>query len=183
MAFLKPGMTCCDIGANVGYYTLLFSVFAGDAGKVFAFEPLPSNLEFLRHHVLTNHCGNVQVLDFAITDYNGSATFEEHESRSMGHLSASGHLNVRCATLNELLADGAIATPDILKIDVEGAELSVLVGARETLQAAKPVIFLATHGNAAHSSCCRLLNDIGYDLEPIDGKPVEYSRELLAVAR
>jgi hypothetical protein len=69
-----------------------------------------------------------------------------------------------------------------LKIDVEGAELKVLRGARQILEAAKPVIFLATHGPDVHASCCRFLGEVGYGLEHLDGESVESSSELLAVA-
>jgi FkbM family methyltransferase len=176
-------MTCFDIGANVGYYTILFSVLVGHTGKVFAFEPLPTNLDLLRQHVQINRCRNVRIFDLALTDFNGVAPFAEQESRSMGHLATSGSLKVRCATLDKLFREDGISMPDILKIDVEGAELAVMVGAHKILETAKPVIFLATHGPDVHSSCCSLLNEIGYNLEPIDGRSVDSSSELLAVAR
>jgi FkbM family methyltransferase len=176
-------MTCFDIGANVGYYTLVFSVLAGHAGKVFAFEPLPANVVFLRQHVRINRCRNVRIFDVALSDFVGEAPFEEHKHREMGHLAASGILNVHCETLDDLFCRGCISMPDVLKIDVEGAELAVLIGARTILQTAKPAIFLATHGPDVHASCCRLLRDLGYDLEPLDARSVEASEELLAVAR
>ena len=180
--FVKSGMTCFDIGANVGYYTLLFSVLVGQTGKVFAFEPLPTNVDLLRQHVQINRCRNVRIFDLALTDFDGEAPFEEHESRSMGHLAESSGLKVRCATLDGLLREGEISIPHVLKIDVEGAELAVMIGARKMFESAKPVILLATHGPDVHASCCCLLIDLGYDLEPLDGRSVESSSELLAVA-
>jgi FkbM family methyltransferase len=180
---VQPGMTCLDIGANVGYYTLLFSKLTGPSGRVFAFEPLPANGNYLRRHVRMNRCQNVRVFDLALTDFNGEAAFAEHENRSMGNLSNAGSLTVHCTTLETLLRDGEIETPHVLKIDVEGAELAVLLGGRQILQAAKPFIFLATHGPEVHEACCSFLKGIGYHLEPLDCHPVESSCEFLAVAQ
>lgn len=138
---IEPGMTCFDINANVGYYTLLFSHLAGPAGRVIAFEPLPQNVGYLRRHVRINRCNNVEILDLAVADYNGMARFAESERASMGRLSPSGGLSVRCATLESILSEGTISTPDVMKIDVEGAELAVLMGGRKILETAKPIIF------------------------------------------
>lgn len=129
-------MTCFDIGANVGYYTLLFSVLTGQTGKVFAFEPLPTNVELLCQHVRINRCGNAQIFDLALTDLEREASFAEHESSGIGHLDASGNLKVLCATLDGLFRENEILMPDVLKLDVEGAELVVIKGACRILETA-----------------------------------------------
>lgn len=180
---LKPGMTCFDIGANVGYYTLLSSVLVGQAGEVIAFEPLPLNVASLRRHMTINRCRNVQIHDIAVTDIDGTASFAEGPSRSRGHLDASGSVQVRCSRLDSLMAEGSISKPHVLKVDVEGEELKVIEGARQLLESAKPVIFLATHGSDVHAKCVHLLSSIGYGLEALDGRPVDSSSELLATAR
>src|SRR3989304_1382083 len=74
-ANLRPGAVVYDIGAHVGYYTLLASVLCGPSGKVFAFEPSPRNLSRLRWHVSANGCRNVIVFDNALSDRVGSANF------------------------------------------------------------------------------------------------------------
>ena len=130
-----------------------------------------------------NRCENTYDFDLAVTDFNGEASFAEHESRSMGRLAISGRLKVRCATLDGLFCEGDISTPDVLKIDVEGAELAVLTGAKQILESARPVIFLATHGPDVHASYCRLLSELGYHLEALNGRTVEDSTELLALVR
>src|SRR5689334_14548427 len=66
--FVRPGSTVLDIGAHVGYYTLLASMLAGDAGYVWAFEPEPHNAEFLRQHLAVNNCRNVHVEEAAVSD-------------------------------------------------------------------------------------------------------------------
>jgi len=69
--------------------------------------------------------------------------------------------------------------PDILKIDIEGAEMLALKGAIKLLNERHPVVFLATHGQDMHRECCNLLTDIGYKVSPIDSKPLEYSKEVI----
>jgi FkbM family methyltransferase len=170
-----------DLGANVGFYTLLASVLVGPSGKVFAFEPLPRNLFLLREHLRINRITNVSIIEGAVSDRSGSTTFEEGQSSATGHLSRDGKVRVATTTLDELWFKGAITTPDFIKIDIEGAEMKALVGARAMLESAKATIFLATHGSPIHQECCHFLSGIGYKLTPIDGRELEKSSEVLAV--
>jgi FkbM family methyltransferase len=179
-ATVRPGMTCYDIGANVGFYTLLFSELAGARGAVVAFEPTPRNCRFLRRHVSINGCGNVAVQELALGNFDGVTRFDEGVDTSQGHLSATGSLAVRCARIDTLIAAGAIAPPDVMKIDVEGAEAAVLAGGAEVLARCKPTIFLATHGKQVHLECCRFLSALGYRLAPIGGAAIETCDEIVA---
>jgi FkbM family methyltransferase len=173
-------MVCFDIGANVGFYTLLLSKMAGHQGLVVAFEPVPNNCDFLRRHVTINSCNNVVVRELALTDFDGSASFDPTHSSSQGHLAEQGSLNVRCARIDSLVAAGEIPPPDIMKIDVEGAEVGVLSGTREVIARNKPVIFLATHGEQPQRECCSMLQELGYNLVPISGTSLEGCDEIVA---
>ena len=179
-SILKPGMKCIDVGANVGYYTLIISVLVGPKGKVYAFEPLPKNLDYLERHIAMNRCSNVEIFDAALSDFEGEASFAEGATRSMGHLDPGGTLKVRCTRLDTMLAEGAVTAPDFVKIDAEGEEVKVLEGAREMLRASRPPIFLSTHSHDLHTACCGFLTGLGYTLEPLDEQPIENSREMLA---
>jgi FkbM family methyltransferase len=174
------GSVVFDLGANVGYYTLLVSVLAGPEGRVFAVEPLPRNLRFLREHVRLNRAANVTVLDAAVSDRSGTAWFEESDSMSRGHIDSRGTIAVRTVALDDLVESGELPRPDLLKIDIEGAEYLALQGFRRTLLAAHPVIFLSTHSTAVHAECCQFLQSLGYAIQPIDGKPLDRSRDILA---
>ncbi|MEO8036164.1 MAG: FkbM family methyltransferase, partial [Acidobacteriota bacterium] len=157
-----PGAIVFDVGANVGFFTLLASRLAGPGGHVYAFEPVPLNLEFLRRHLQLNKSGNVTVLPLAASSTRGTAHFALAGSPSMGSLSADGELTVRTETLDALIAAGTARPPTFMKIDVEGAEYDVLTGAAETLRQYEPAIFLSTHGYLQHERCWALLEGSGY---------------------
>lgn len=85
----------------------------------------------------------------------------------MGHISNDGRLCVKAVSIDKLFRAGELPEPDFVKIDVEGAELLVLSGAKTTLTTAHPTIFLATHGDDIHKSCCDFLHELGYRLQNI----------------
>jgi FkbM family methyltransferase len=169
-----------DLGANVGYYTLLSAVLAGPRGRVFAFEPLPRNLEFLRRHLSLNRIDNATVIEAAVTDRGGTVRFEEDASTSKGRIGAQGSLEVRSVALDELVARERMPRPDLLKIDIEGGEFLALQGARRILTESHPVIFLSTHSGKVHKECLAFLESLGYRIVPIDRRPLDRSRDVLA---
>ena len=172
--------TVFDVGAHVGFYTLLASELVGPGGRVVAFEPLPRNLRYLKEHVAMNGAANVTIVEAAVSDKDGVATFEEAASSSMGRLQANGRCQVEVVALDALLSRGATPDPKFVKMDIEGEELRALEGAKAMLERCHPTIFLATHGTDVHRDCCRFLQAIGYRLEPLDGRDLEMSEELLA---
>ena len=177
---LRPGATVLDVGAHVGYYTLLSSVLVGDAGRVHAFEPNPANAEFLRRHVRINRRSNVQVEQAAVSDRAGTARFDFGTGSGTGHLADAGALEVRTVQLDDYCTTNGLA-PSAIKIDVEGAELSVLEGGRETLARHRPVIFLSTHGAEVHRASLQVLRGLGYALSPILGSDLHATSEVLAL--
>ena len=178
---VKPGAVVYDIGAHVGFYTLLAATRVGPRGRVVAFEPLPRNLAFLRMHVSMNGMTNVVIQAVAVADHHGIQRFDDSAGPSEGHLAAEGSLVVECVTLDELVASGEIPPPDLIKIDVEGAELMVLRAGEATIRTHKPIIFLATHGADVHAPCCAWLEDVGYRLTNLDGESIHACSELLAL--
>jgi FkbM family methyltransferase len=179
-AAVTPGSVVFDIGAHAGFYTLLASELVGDAGKVVAFEPLPRNLAFLRSHLELNAVSNVEVIAAAVSDLDGFAGFQEGPDSSTGFISLSGAGQVAAVSLDALVEQGGIPSPDFLKIDVEGAEMLVLRGSRRILEEGKPTLFLATHGKDIHFRCCDFLQSLGYVLEPIVGESIDATDEVLA---
>lgn len=127
----KPGMTVIDVGAHIGYYTRLLSDLVGPSGRVYAFEPHPDNLEFLRHN--TRKLGNVEVLGAAVSDRVGSVTLHVsagHSNHSLidGYTEEEGRIEVESVALDAFAADKGIAEIGLVKVDVEGAEPLVMEG-------------------------------------------------------
>jgi FkbM family methyltransferase len=180
-ATITEGTVVFDVGAHVGYYTLLASVLVGPAGRVYAFEPMPRNLGFLREHLRLNGARNVEVVEAAVSDRSGTARFALGATDTMGHLAGSGELEVRSVVLDELVESGDVPPPDFVKMDVEGGELRALEGARRLLDRRGPTLFLATHGKEIHGDCCRLLASLGYELRSLDRRDLEESEEVLGV--
>ena len=178
--FIKPGSVVYDVGANVGYFSLLASVLVGPEGHVAAFEPLPRNISYLRKHVALNKLTNIVVIEAAVSDHAGEAFFNLGASTAMGHLAESGEISVSLVSLDQLLEDRAIQPPDYMKIDVEGAEYDVLCGARRLLKAHHPLLFLDTHNRQAHNLTIAYLDTLGYQYEVLDGKTLQESKELIA---
>jgi len=177
---VTPGTVLYDIGANVGYFSLLAAVLVGAKGKVFAFEPFPRNVAFLRKHIALNGLKNIQVIEAAVSNHSGEAAFKLGMSDSMGHLGESGDINVRLVCLDEWLATGKLVPPDFIKIDVEGAEYEVVSGAQQLLSQYRPILFLDTHQREAHHATIALLENLGYQFEVLDGKSLDETREMLA---
>ena len=177
---VRPGDTVLDIGAHVGYYSLLSSVLAGESGAVWAFEPNPQNCSFLRRHVEINGCGNVRVTEAAVSDAAGRARFDFGRGSGTGHLAGDGAVEVETVRLDDFVRGRGIS-PTAVKIDVEGAEVRVLDGARATIAEHRPVIFLSTHGAEVHRASMELLRELGYGFRPILGSDTATASELLCL--
>ena len=178
---VREGDVVFDIGAHWGYYTLLASMRVGPAGQVFAFEPSQCNLRRLRRHCEINGCENVRLLDVAVSDRNGTARLnEEHGSRA-AHLSEDGTADVKVVTLDSLVNNGLLPPPNVMKVDIEGAEVAMLKGSESVLTSARPLIFLSTHAFAGSKEpCCQFLTERGYDLEPLNGSSLADASDFLA---
>ena len=161
---ISPASVVYDVGANVGIYTVLACRAVGPSGRVFAFEPVAANLEFLRRNVGVNRFSNCEIVPAAVSDKNGAVSFASGGGSCLGKISDRGEYSVPSLTLDSFVAAGH-PLPRLMKIDVEGAEAAVLAGARESLAAALPLIFLATHGPEVHDRCCAFLTSLGYSLD------------------
>lgn len=179
---LNPGSIFYDIGANVGIYSLLASRIVNH-GRTYAFEPAPKNIWYLQRHLELNHIQNVEVLELALSDRTGTAFFDVGENRFMGHLAEEGSLCVHAVALDALLSEGKICPPNVIKMDIEGAELMALRGASRTFERFRPVLFLATHGREVETECRCLLESWGYDCRNIGSESGSDRAEIIAKFR
>jgi FkbM family methyltransferase len=141
LAHLRPGMTFVDVGANEGYFTVLASSAVGAGGRVVAIEPQRRAVEVLRANLALNGCVNVEVVEAAVGDVTGSLVLHLMPSTNSGATSAVRPVRypVRTAKvaqtrIDDLLTSLKILSVDAMKIDVEGYELHVINGARESLR-------------------------------------------------
>jgi FkbM family methyltransferase len=147
---VRPGATVLDIGANVGSYTLLFASWAGPSGRVFAFEPASaSRLGLARHLAINALTDRVTVRSEAISDRMGTASFLDagtHGDNRIVPNAAEGSRWVAATSIDDFCA-AARVTPDVIKIDIEGAELAALRGARRVIAsgAAELALFVELH--------------------------------------
>ncbi len=109
---LKPGMTVFDIGANIGYYSVLASKSVGPQGKVYAFEPDPANLKLLEKNLALNNCHNVKLLPYAAGEKNSTATLYLDEANpgesNLGTKSSGKQIKVRQTTLDSFAKERKI---------------------------------------------------------------------------
>lgn len=165
---LSAGKTFFDIGANVGYYTILASRLVGPSGKVVSFEPLIRNLSYLHRHVEMNQATNVRILPFAVSSDNTIVSFSAGQNSAMGYLdpSGAGDILVPTVTLDDIVKELRVL-PNVMKIDVEGAEMEVFRGADRVLTEARPAIFLSTHSPELREQCKELLAGYGYTVKAL----------------
>jgi FkbM family methyltransferase len=172
---LRSGMVFYDLGANIGLFTLIGARCAGAGGKVYAFEPDPDLCQRLTENVSRNGFINVQVLQAAVSSVTGSADFVRADptvspDRGLGGIGAglpgSSVIRVRSMALDDFVRDAP--PPDVLKCDVEGAEIEVLEGARSVLQSKRPVIVCEVHSEVGAERVRDLLVQSGYTVRWID---------------
>ena len=135
---VKPGMTVIDIGANIGYFTLLAAKLVGKEGKVYAFEPESKNYELLIKNININKFDNVVPIQKAITAKSGKTELFINRMEPGAHsiFKENGRclpsIIVETVSLDEFCENKHIL-PDLIKIDVEGAEIGVLRGANKVI--------------------------------------------------
>lgn len=175
------GSVVFDVGAHVGFYTLLAAVLSGGTGRVVAIEPWPRNISYLRKHLRMNDIGNVEVIEAAASDVDGELSFSEGTNPSTGRLAEAGLLRVASITLDNLVLGEKLPGPHLIKMDIEGGEAAALKGARGILRDHRPVIFLATHGADVHRECRSILETAGYEVRALEGGDIDSTDELIAV--
>jgi len=144
---LRPGQVFYDVGSNIGFFALLASRLVGRSGRVYAFEPVKANAEAIRRNAELNRFRHLEVLEVAVSDRNGSARLLLSAHPGGATLSnddappdPTGVVDVSTVTLDALVASRRIAPPDVVKIDVEGAEEAVLAGMTDTLAGHRPTL-------------------------------------------
>lgn len=135
---VRRGMRVVDLGANIGYYSLLASRLVGKNGHVYAFEPVTQNLDYLKKNVELNNCLNVIIVPMAVGEITREMLFQQYSDHTLGHLIPNADENnsllvkVQAVRLDDFMADQNWPRIDFVKADVEGGEVAALKGMTET---------------------------------------------------
>jgi len=163
---LKPGMTVVDVGANIGAHTVYFATAVGARGRVFAFEPQRIIYQMLCGNVALNMHGNVVAVQAALGASPGRIVVPRVDYTKGGNFgqvaldSAQPGETVNVQTLDAY----SLKSCHLIKIDVEGMEQSVLEGARKTLAAHQPILYVENDREEKSAGLIKWLLDAGYRL-------------------
>lgn len=170
---IAPGWVIYDVGANIGYVSLLLAKAAGEGGRVFAFEALPANVERLRRNVdLNGMAARVTVVAAAVTQAAGPVRFFVHESGGMGKVEGSAgreeqyqaEVVVEGLSLDEFVYAQGNPPPQAVKMDIEGGEVLALPGMRRLLAEARPLMLMELHGPDSARAAWETLTAAGYQI-------------------
>lgn len=191
---LRRGDTFYDLGANVGFFTLIAARLVGPSGRVYAFEPAPETASFLRANVARNALPHVAVYENAVAATSGTAELLVAPGSLLSRLSAVAgpretvaleqaveRVEVETVSLDDLIAAESLRPPTLIKIDVEGAEIEALRGMDATITRYRPTILCELHGT--QEAFIEVIQRYDYRLRVIEADiPVEEAYGLHVLA-
>jgi len=147
---VKHRAVCFDIGAHIGYYSLLFSSAVGPEGQVFSYEPVPQTFSFLSRNVAKNLARNVAIHQLAVGDSEGIVRIACGGELPLGwsRIRESGGVEVRCTTIDAEVSRLELTRVDFVKVDVEGYESHVFDGAKNTFARLRPTVMFEVNASA-----------------------------------
>lgn len=177
---LKEGDVFFDVGANIGFFANLAARFIEPAGAVYAFEPVPENAQMIYRNAKLNHFDNIWIFTIALSSATGAEELLLARYAGGAVLKSagvppdrSGSLMVETSTLDDFLQRPGVSAPDVVKIDVEGAEEDVLHGMADTLRRCAPKLILEVDDaekagcEKKWASCAAYLSGFGYRCEAL----------------
>ena len=175
---LKPGMTFLDLGANIGYFSVIAAALVKDNGQVHAFEPMPQNLTRLRKNLAPFHWAMAQ--PYAVGNVTGEVPIHYsdkeagwasiHDQHGLGNLPCNSTVSV--IRLDEWMQNNSPNRVDFIKLDIEGSELDALLGGRRMLSLFHPAIVAETKFGWNYDEIHQLLRAEGYECRPFHGDSI-----------
>jgi FkbM family methyltransferase len=164
-ALAPPAGVIYDLGANIGLYAL---VFAGNRQRtVHAFEPFPQALAYLHRNIARNHLTNIAVHAIVLSDHEGTCRFTGDDvTLCTSHISAEGEagIDMPCSDLDAYMARQGLPVPDVIKMDIEGADMPILRGMERLLRLGRSRVFLegGQRDDRGHIEAISYLEGLGY---------------------
>jgi len=174
---IMPGDHIYDVGANIGYISLIAARLTGESGRVYSFEALPDNITRLKKNIAMNDLfERVHINHCAITDRDEPIIFYTHASGAMGKAAGSAgrdedygeSITVKGLTLDHFTQTENLPLPDLIKMDIEGGEANALRGAERILSTKKPTLLIELHGQVAAEQVWHIFHDHGYQIHAIN---------------
>jgi FkbM family methyltransferase len=178
---LHRGDVFYDLGANAGFFSLVAHCKVGDEGSVVSFDPDPANCENALEQIEINNIENWTVVQKALSDQPGTLSFaRSSEGSSTGHLGQANSnedmFDVEVTTLDAVLE--SYPPPQLVKIDIEGAEVAALTAASKMLREVRPTLLVELHGKDRAEKVGEILREAGYSFFNLHGKPINDKIEL-----
>jgi len=191
---VRSGSVVLDIGANIGYYTLLFSKLVGVRGKVIAFEPDQQNADILRKNLLLNNL-SAQVMQKAVTDHSGSLKLYLSADNKGDHRICPAEdrqaRTVPCVAIDDVIKGDRV---DFVKMDIQGAEVLALRGMKKLIKRSKNIVIMMevwpyglTRNQTGVEEMISILNEckcaiyvLDHGLRPFDGRVDKHAITIVA---
>jgi FkbM family methyltransferase len=179
---VRPGWTCLDVGANVGYFTVMLGQLAGPQGSVLAFEPCAPFRQRLEANVRINGLSNVRTENFGLSDGESVATIyltactASIDPAHWAPSQAKQASEIRLVDLDSWWRKHGTGRLDFIKVDTDGHEAAFLAGARETIAKHRPVMMIEVcpkvlhGGDAAALALVTEIAGMGYTIWSEDGR-------------
>ncbi len=202
-SLVKKGDVVLDLGANIGYFTLLAAKLVGEKGRVFSFEPEPTNFKYLTKNIQLNNYTQVKAMQNAVSQKSGEKIklfICEYES---GHHTINqpngikdygggkhiaeivNSIEIETVSIDDLYKN-VIKTPvNFIKMDVEGAEMLALLGMEQTIKESKSLkmvieffpLLIKDMGNSPEEFAKKLLKDYGFSMYVVSGEYSSHTKE------
>lgn len=179
--YLQQGAVFYDIGANIGFFSVMGAKLVGATGLVYAFEPVPDNAARIRYNARLNNFSQITVIEKAVSKTMGEGQLLLTTNIG-GHALASadrppdvrGSMTVDLVSIDELIAQKQLTPPTLVKIDVEGAELDVLQGMQQTIRQYQPIIVYEIDDGEEElfrrkqEAVADFLQSLAYQIQPLE---------------
>ncbi|MDB6124159.1 MAG: methyltransferase FkbM family [Pedosphaera sp.] len=171
-SIVQPGWIMFDVGVNIGWHSLMASKKIGSNGKIFAFDISPDEMKKLKRNIELNQLACIEPILLAMSDRPGKVSISETRDSGRTSLAVGGQRGkeIEATSLDHFVTQRNISRLDIIKVNIEGAEVKFLSGGRQTLKQFQPIIVMEFNPGALKvfghdvQAPADLLKDHGYQL-------------------